>query len=95
MGKAAKYLAVYDVTEDRERRALADVMEGFGIRVQKSAFECDLTRGSRATLERKLQTLELKTGYVFLYRVQTQSARLAFGTVPDNPLDDAHYAFIV
>lgn len=95
MGKPAKYLAVYDVTQDRERNALADLLEGFGIRVQKSAFECDLTRGSRATLERKLRTLELKSGYVFLYRVQAQSARLAFGTVPDNPVDDSHYAFVL
>jgi hypothetical protein len=46
-------------------------------------------------LERKLQTLEIKSGYVFLYRVQAQSARLAFGAVPDNPADDSHYAIVL
>ena len=95
MSRAAKYVAVYDVSDDRERNRVAKILEGFGVRVQKSAFECQLTRGSVATLERKLKALDLKAGFVFLYRLQANGKRLAFGTVPPNPLDDANYALVI
>jgi CRISPR-associated protein Cas2 len=95
MSRAAKYVSVYDVSDDRERNRVAKVLEGFGVRVQKSAFECQLTRGSVATLERKLKELDLKAGFVFLYRLQPNARRLAIGAVPPNPLDDANYAFVV
>ena len=95
MSRAAKYVAVYDVSDDRERNRVAKILEGFGVRVQKSAFECQLTRGSAATLERKLKELELKEGFIFLYRLQPNARRLAVGTVPPNPLDDANYAFVI
>ncbi|MBL9139559.1 MAG: CRISPR-associated endonuclease Cas2 [Verrucomicrobiales bacterium] len=95
MSREALYLAVYDVSEDRERNAVAKVLEGFGIRVQKSAFECRLTRGSRATLERRLESLRLQSGFVLLYRLQARSTRAAFGAVPDYPLDDCHYAIVI
>jgi CRISPR-associated protein Cas2 len=95
MARPSKYVAVYDVTDDAERTRVAKVIEGFGVRVQKSAFECHLTKGARATLERKLAALELKTGFVFLYRVDAKAKRIAIGAVPANPLDDANYAFVV
>lgn len=95
MARPAKYVLVYDVTDDAERTRVAKVVEGFGVRVQKSAFECHLTKGARAQLEKRLGELQLKTGFVFLYRRDARAKRLAVGTVPANPLDDANYAFVV
>ena len=95
MARPSKYVAVYDVTDDAERARVAKVIEGFGVRVQKSAFECHLTRGSRATLESRLADLQLKSGYVFLYQRDSRAKRVAIGAVPDNPVDDAHYAIVV
>lgn len=95
MRGAGKYIAVYDVSDDKERERVAKVLEGYGIRVQKSSFECVLTRGSRLTLERRLTELKLATGFVFLYRLQTSSTRTAIGAVPPNPLDDSNYAFVI
>ncbi|HEY5481563.1 MAG TPA: CRISPR-associated endonuclease Cas2 [Verrucomicrobiae bacterium] len=40
MARTADYVAVYDVSNDAERTRVAKVLEGFGIRVQMSAFEC-------------------------------------------------------
>ena len=82
MRGAGKYIAVYDVSDNKERERVAKVLEGYGIRVQKSSFECVLTRGSRLTLERRLTELKLATGFVFLYRLQTSSTRTAIGAVP-------------
>jgi CRISPR-associated protein Cas2 len=95
MRGSGKYIAVYDVSDDEERERVAKVLEDYGIRVQKSSFECVLTRGSRLTLERRLTDLKLESGFVFLYRLQTGSARTAIGTVPPNPLDDSNYAFVI
>lgn len=95
MARPAKYVVVYDVTDDAERTRVAKVVEGFGVRVQKSAFECVLTRGARAALEEKLRALQLKTGFVTLYRRDARARRIAVGAVPPNPLDEANYAFVV
>ncbi len=95
MRGTGKYVAVYDVSDDKERERAAKVLEGFGIRVQKSSFECVLTRGSRLTLERRLTELKLETGFIFLYRLQKSSNRIAIGSVPPNPLDDSNYAFVI
>ena len=37
-------LVIYDIIDDKRRRKLVKVVESFGIRVQKSAFECVLDR---------------------------------------------------
>jgi len=95
MGRAAKFVAVYDVSDDGERGRIAKVLEGFGVRVQRSAFECALTRGSVASLLRKLKELNPQTGFVFIYRVQARAGRVAVGKVPENPMDDSHYAFVI
>jgi len=34
------YLVCFDIVEDRARRRVAKVLEGHGVRVQKSVFEC-------------------------------------------------------
>lgn len=36
------YLICYDITDDRRRSKVAKLLEGYGLRVQKSVFECDL-----------------------------------------------------
>jgi CRISPR-associated protein Cas2 len=95
MARPASYVVVYDVTDDAERTRVAKVIEGFGVRVQKSAFECVLGRGARATLERRLGELQLKSGFVFLYRRDPRAKRLAIGAVPPNPFDEGNYAFVV
>lgn len=33
----------YDIPDDRRRTKVGKLLEGFGARVQKSVFECDLT----------------------------------------------------
>lgn len=95
MGRPSKHVVVYDITDDAERTRVAKVVEGYGIRVQKSAFEAHLTPGARAELERRLIELSLKSGYVFIYRLDARSRRRAVGVVPSNPFDEANYAFVV
>ena len=51
------YVISYDISIDRRRARVAKLLEGFGQRVQRSVFECDLTERQYAVLERKLRRL--------------------------------------
>ena len=42
--KSSEYLIVYDITKDRERTKVQKILEGYGFRIQKSVFECLLSR---------------------------------------------------
>ncbi|MBL3529327.1 MAG: CRISPR-associated endonuclease Cas2 [gamma proteobacterium endosymbiont of Lamellibrachia anaximandri] len=44
----------YDIVEDRRRRRVSRIMEGKGMRVQYSVFECHLDAASRKALVREL-----------------------------------------
>ena len=38
-----RYVISYDIESDRTRRKLAKLLEGYGVRIQCSVFECNLT----------------------------------------------------
>ena len=50
-------VAVYDIASNRRRYRVAKTLARFGVRVQKSAFECYLTPGRAARLRRELLRL--------------------------------------
>jgi CRISPR-associated protein Cas2 len=67
-----RYLVAYDIEDDRARARIADVMERFGVRVQKSVFECRLECGDLGRLIRRLErelTAVGGAGNVRIYRL--------------------------
>ena len=38
------YIITYDITNNKRRKKLSDLLEGYGIRVNFSVFECELTK---------------------------------------------------
>lgn len=42
-GKRMIYVVSYDIADDKMRRKLAKLLEGYGVRIQYSVFECQLT----------------------------------------------------
>jgi len=50
------YLICYDITNDRRRDRVSRLLEGYGMRVQKSVFECVLTPDQYALLQKRFQT---------------------------------------
>ncbi len=95
MARAGKYLAVYDISSSRERRLVSRVLEGYGIRVQESVFECRLNRALREKLCRQLEKLELETGFILLYRLRENAGRLAVGSLPAGIVGEEEHAFVV
>lgn len=49
-----RHMVCYDVPDNRRRRRAAIVLEGFGERVQKSVFECELDDAGLTSLTQAL-----------------------------------------
>jgi len=93
MRQAAEFAVVYDVTNDRERARVDKLMKGYGFRVQKSVFECRLTRSERRGMIAAIQKLALKTGSVKIYRVYGGAESVVLG---QPMLDkDGDYAYAI
>ena len=45
----------YDISNDKRRRKVAQIMEGYGYRVQYSVFECDLNAKQLKKLKGQLR----------------------------------------
>ncbi len=96
MPQSSCYLAVFDLSRDRERVKVAKCLEGFGIRVQKSVFECRLTRGGRERLLHALRKLNPDSGNVYLYRLGAGFRRDEIGRPgKESRLSDENHAFVV
>lgn len=93
MKEAAAYTVVYDISDDRERYRVDKVMRGMGFRVQKSVFECRLSRGDYQSLLRQLNALAISTGSVKIYRVYGGAKHPVIGKDMVDPDGDAIFAF--
>lgn len=49
------YVVAYDITDDKRRKKVADLLEGYGKRVQYSVFECVLNQVKYDELRSKLK----------------------------------------
>lgn len=45
----------YDISDDKRRRKVAEIMEGYGYRVQYSVFECNLSKNQMAAMKQALR----------------------------------------
>lgn len=64
-------LIAYDIESDRTRRRVAETLEGYGQRVQRSVFECDLTHSQYEELRATLDALygDTATDSIRCYRL--------------------------
>ena len=88
------YAVVYDITANGERRRVEKVLKDFGFRVQKSVFECRMNRSAKVDLIEKLEKLNLKTGFVKIYRLEYSWKNCVVGEQKKKNIDDEP-AFIV
>jgi CRISPR-associated protein Cas2 len=95
MPRDTQYLAVYDIADDKERTRVSRVLEGYGFRVQFSAFELRLSRVMRERLLRDLEAVKPATGFVTVYRLAQPLQREDIGQAPARPFDESNYAFVL
>jgi CRISPR-associated protein Cas2 len=64
------YLVAYDIADDRRLRRVAKLMEGYGTRVQRSVFECILSRQRLALLIMEVKAqMKRREDKVQIYRL--------------------------
>jgi len=88
------YAIVYDIADDKERRRVDKTLKGFGFRIQKSVFECRLSRKGKDDLTKALEKLGIKTGFIKLYRLEYSSKNSCIGDGRKESIDNGP-AFIV
>lgn len=84
-------LVSYDITDNKRRQRVAKLLEGYGVRVLESVFECDLTQAQWAKLEKKLRRRlvagEDRTRVYFLCETCTAKTQVfGGGSVETSPL---------
>lgn len=90
----SEFMYCYDISDDKERRMVEKLLQGYGFRRQKSLFICRLTRADQARLNKIIETLELKTGFVLICRIAHDYTPQTIGShIPDDIDDDS--CFIV
>lgn len=90
------YLICYDIVKDNRRSKTARLLEGYGLRVQRSVFECVLTEDQYAMLHRKLSKyIKPNEDQVRFYPMTAHTRRrvIMLGMQPERQIDDV--AFIV
>ncbi len=95
MARFSDYAVVYDITDDLERARIDKVLKGFGFRVQKSVFECRMDKKTKNELVQKLRDLNIKTGFIKIYRLEFYYKSDIIGEIKDNDDIDNGYAFVV
>jgi CRISPR-associated protein Cas2 len=87
------YLICYDIADDRRRDRVSRFLEGYGLRIQKSVFECVLTPDQSALLQRRLQTpryLNPSEDQIRFYPMSPRHRQmvLILGIQPQRQIDD-------
>ena len=94
MKDVSDYTVIYDISSDRERNKIDELLKGFGFRVQKSVFECTLKKRGREELIAQLEKLDIQTGFVKIYRLEYSWKDCTIGAKKKKDIDDG-YAYIV
>jgi CRISPR-associated protein Cas2 len=67
------YVVTYDISCDKRRKKVADLLEGYGQRVQYSVFECALSATKFKELQKRLrQRIKLEEDSVRMYPISQQ-----------------------
>lgn len=72
-------LIIYDIVDDRVRTRFAKCLQGYGFRVQKSAFEAIITQQKYKKLLLEIPRYVTGQDSVRLYKIQGKGQVLTFG----------------
>ncbi len=62
-------LIIYDIADDKRRYKIAKILEGYGVRVQLSAFEVWISKNSMTNMMEKLEKIRKKEDNIRVYNL--------------------------
>ena len=77
-----RYVIVYDISDDNRRNRVSKFLKGWGRRVQKSAFECDLSPDELSVVREQLEGLmDVSEDRCHIYRLcgECQPKKIVLG----------------
>lgn len=74
-----KVLIIYDISDDKRRRNIVKMLNGFGNRIQFSAFEANLSENNYNKLLLNLKKIENNEDSIIVYKMNNQTEIMEFG----------------
>lgn len=81
-------LVIYDIIDDKRRLKLAKLLQGYGFRIQKSAFEAIIDRKSYKKLLESLPAYVDEEDSIRVYKIVGRNQVKAFGKVLEQESED-------
>ena len=70
------YVIAYDISDDRKRDKISKILEKYGIKVQYSIVECDLSKATvKALYQQMSKIIDKKTDKIYLYPLDEECKR--------------------
>ena len=76
-------LIVYDIVDNRQRVKLANFLQGYGFRVQKSAFEAYITKSKFQKMLNSIEDYVTKDDSIRIYKIIGKGQVITFGKEVD------------
>ena len=83
MEQKSLVLVIYDIIENKRRSRLVKILEGYGFRVQKSAFEARLSERQYQKLLSAVENFALEEDNIRIYKINGQGEIRSFGIQQD------------
>ncbi|SJZ76919.1 CRISPR-associated protein Cas2 [Pilibacter termitis] len=92
--KPTHWLLIYDIVSNKRRVKLSKILEGYGVRVQKSCFEGRSDEQTFQRLKREMQEFYMKHegDNIVLFRLTTKSI-VRFGETQNPEVNDGVMIF--
>lgn len=81
-------LIIYDITDNKKRIKFAKFLQGYGFRVQKSAFEAVITKKKYFELLKLIPPFATGDDSIKVYKIIGRGQVTSFGKTEDNTIDD-------
>jgi len=81
-------LIIYDIVSNQKRLKLAKLLQGYGFRIQKSAFEATITKKKYKELLEKLPAYVERDDSIKVYKIIGKGQVTSFGKVTDSTQED-------
>lgn len=87
-GKGIRTLVIYDITDNKKRREIVKFLSGFGVRVQRSAFEMLLDKKKTKELKRGLKAFNGDGDKINIYQFGKFTKIIRYGFNLEDKYED-------
>lgn len=81
-------LIIYDIVSNKRRLKLAKLLQGYGFRIQKSAFEATITKKKYKELLERLPAYVDRDDSIKVYKIIGKGQVTSFGKIVDSTQED-------